>query len=591
MTSKLARFAMVLALGCGGSSARTTTPSIATDKKVASGARPGSEVDTLWKAAPEGTVMGIVIAPGTTLKLYDMAEEFLRVVEARSVGAEMMAEARKEISELPFNVFDRQSFSSAGIDLSGGAAFFVDSEKSGTMILPVTNSEAFRKFTKATQKTIGETTIDVFDDDFYCMATDDAYLCMEDAEKLTAHTVTGRSHFAERVFRLPASYRGDAQLVMDMNAFEAMEDEPDEELHELFDELGLLAAVIQLERGSVTARAWMQAKPTGDLQAIVETGASVGGLSTGAGALRPSSFARMIVPLKLFLDEVPDQTLPGGASLRDDIFGKLTGEFVAYTPASATPWGRFAIGITEAQSFRALLNMGCALIPPMDFLEVTKGENRCDFVVDYDKVPGLDEAARSMFKGKLPVAVSVEEDQLALTIGREAPVVEGSSVSEMGKELLYKEWSYSLWTQNFSIIAGLDEPWSSVIKLQPQDMQEGMQYALWLLAHVSEFAGAVSVQADGLHILTHIGTYASDPDDAYKAFEAAITKNIEQGDSSAEFAEIRRKWPASQAAQQSAASGPFSEIFAKMIAKISVPAFVEYLERASASEAGNKAAK
>lgn len=298
----------------------------------------------------------------------------------------------------------------------------------------------------------------------------------------------------------------------------------------------------------------------------------------------------MIVPLQAFLDEVPDQTLPGGASLRDDIFGKMTGEFVAYTPASATPWARFAIGITEAKNFQALLAMGCALVPPMDFMEVERGEGRCSFIVDYDKVPGLDEATRSMFTGKLPMSLAVGADQVTLTVGNEAPVLLSNSVSEIGKELLYKEWSYSLWTQHFSMISGLGEPWANVINSQPKDMQEGMRYALWLVSHVSEFAGAVSVQADGMHMLAHIGSYASDPEDAYKAYEAAVTKNIDKGDTSAEFAQIRKRWPASQAAQQSSAVGPFSEVFAKMIARISVPAFVKYMERAESPKGEFKAA-
>ena len=575
-----------MALGCGGKSAPATVPVVASADVASTGARPGNEVDTLWAAAPADTVIGIIIAPGTTLRLYDMAEEILRVVEARPLGANLMLEARREISEIPFDIFDRKAFLSAGVDLARGAAVFVDSESNGTLILPVTDRAAFRTFTGASLKTVSGLEVDILDDDFFCTTQGASYVCKDDVEALTSPPATdSKSTFAERVYRLPSGYRGDVELVMDIEAFEEMEGERDQEFHELFGELGLLAAVLKLERGSLTARAWVQAKPKGDLLAIAQAGASVGGLSSGAGAMRPSSFARMIIPLQAFADEVPDQTLPGGASLRDDIVGKLTGEIVGYTPASASPWGRIAIGITEAKNFEALLTMGCALVPSMPFLEVESGQGRCSMIVDYDKVPGLDAEARAMFSGKIPMVLAVEPDQVSLTIGTEGPILKSQTVSAIGKELLYKEWSYSLWTQNFSLIAGLGEPWANIINRQPQDVQEGMRYALWLVSHVSEFAGAISVQADGMHMLAHIGSYASDSDEVYSAYQVAVAKNIEQGDTTADFAEIRKRWPTSRAAQQSVGAGPFSEIFAKMIATISVPAFVKYMDRSSAKAA------
>ena len=582
MASKLPFLALCMALGCGGS-ARSKPPSGPTVETPASGARADSDVDALWALAPADTVLGVVVAPGATLKLYDMAAELLRVVEARPLGAELMVEGRKRISELPFNIFDRKAFLSAGLDLSRGAALFVDANKKGTIILPVSDRAAFRAFTDSALKTVAGTEVDVFGDAYFCTMRNALYVCMEDATKLVEHIAGTPSSLAERVYRLPSNYRGDAEAVIDLEAFKTLTGDSDPELDKNFSDLGLLAGVVKLGRGSISARAWMQATPKGDVAKIVSSGDTVGALSTGAGAMRPTSFARMIVPLAAFLDEVPDQTLPGGASLRDDIFGKMTGEFVAYTPASETSWARFAIGITEAQNFRALLNMGCALIPPMDFLEVERGENRCSFIVDVDKVAGLDDTMRSMFSGKLPMAVAVEEDQVSLTVGTEAPVVLSSSVSAIGRELLYKEWSYSLWTQNFSIVSGLGEPWSEVINSQPKDMREKLQFGLWLLAHVSEFAAAVSVQADGVHMLAHIGSYASDSDEAYKAYEAAVAKSIEVGDTSAEFAEIRRRWPQSQAAQQSAAAGLFSEVFAELLARISVPAFVRYMQRSSSA--------
>tara|TARA_R110002073_G_scaffold332410_3_gene518356 strand:+ start:87417 stop:89165 length:1749 start_codon:yes stop_codon:yes gene_type:complete len=575
-----------MALGCGGKSAPKTVPVVAGADTTSSGARPGNEIDALWAAAPTDTIMGIVVAPGTTLKLYDMAEEILRVVAARPLGAKRLQDVRKEFSDIPFDIFDREALLSAGVDLTRGAALFIDAESKGTLILPVTNRETFREFTGASLGTVAGIEVDILDDQYYCTTQATRYVCKEDVEGLTSPPVANSiSAFAERVYRLPSGYRGDVELVLDIEAFEQMEDENDPEFHELFGELGLLAAVLKLERGSLTARAWVQAKPRGDMQAIAQAGASVGGLSSGAGAMRPSSFARMIIPRQAFMDEVPDQILPGGASLRDDILGKLTGEIVGYTPASASPWGRIALGITEAKNFEALLTMGCALVPSMPFLEVESGPGRCSMIVDYDKAPGLDAEARAMFSGKIPMVLAVEPDQVTLTIGTEGPILESQTVSAIGKELLYKEWSYSLWTQNFSLISGLGEPWANVISRQPKEMQEGMRYALWLVSHVNEFAGAISVQADGMHMLAHIGSYASDSDEAYSAYQAAITKNIDQGDTTADFAQIRKRWPTSRAAQQSVGAGPFSEIFAKMIATISVPAFVKYMDRVTAKTA------
>ena len=586
MKCLLAFCSLVLATSCGGSSAAPGAPGSKAKVVAANGARVGSDVDALWTFAPADTAIGIVVAPGTTLKLYDVAEEILRVIEARPLGAKAMQDARKEMSELPFDIFDRKAFAQAGVDLSLGAALFLDSQNGLTVVLPISDRKAFRKITEATEISVAGQTLDNMDNEMFCSEARSHYVCMQTAEALVSRIGAGTSSFSKRVYRLPSSYRGDAELVMDILAFEEMEGERDEELHEMISEPGLLAAVMQLDSGSVTARFWMQGKLRGDLGTIVEASKSVGALSDQVARMKPSTLLRMIMPMQMVSSEVPDESLPGGFRLKADVLEKMTGEIVAYAPSSKTAWGRISLGITEAKAFRSLLNMACTMMPPMDFLKVQKGEGRCDFVIDWDKMPNVDPEMRSVFNGKMLASAAVADSQVSLTIGSESPLLGNSQVSEIGRELLEQEWSYSFWTQNLSLISSLNRPWSKVINRQPKEMQEGMRYGLWLLSHVSEVAVALSLQADGMHVMAHIGTYASDPEETYKAYQAAVTKNIDVGDSRGAFAEIRKRWPTSQAAQQSAVANPFSVFFAELVASVSVPAYVKYMTIAEATKAG-----
>ncbi|MCP4449601.1 MAG: hypothetical protein GY811_30360 [Myxococcales bacterium] len=584
MKCMLASSFILAAVSCGGAPTTPVAPGEGAGGEAATRVRTNSEVDALWALAPSDTAVGMVVAPGTTLRLYEMAEELLRVVEARPLGREATREAREKMGELPFNVFDSAAFGSAGIHLGQGAALFLDSKENVTIVLPVSNRDKFRSFSDAVEHTANGRSFDKLGDGFYCTNEKSLYVCMETPEQLTNLLEAGLSSFSEKVYALPASYRGDAEMVMDVAAFGAIDGEIDEELDELFSEIGLIAGVLQMDAGSMTARLWLQGKPRGDMKAVVDASTEVGGLSAEIAGLVPSTLMRMIVPMQMVADEVREQTLPGGLSLKRDIVQKMTGEFVAYAPSSKSPWGRFALGITEAEGFRGLLNMGCTMIPPMEFLEVTPGTNRCDLLVDYDKVPNLDPEVRSILHGKNHLSIAVLDDQLSLTLGHESAPFAGSRVSAIGRELLEKEWSYSFWTQNFSIISGFSRPWSTVLSAQPGKMQEGMRYALWLLAHVSEFAVAMSVQPDGMHLMAHVGTYASDTDDAYHAYQAAVTKNIDEGDTRADFEAIRTKWPQSLSGQQSAVPSSVSAILAGLIANVSVPAYVKYLERAAAPE-------
>lgn len=591
MKCMLAFCSLVIAAACGGTTAPPGAPGGKGGVGGASGARQGSSVDALWAFAPEDAAIGIVVAPGTTVRLYEVVEELVRVVEARPLGKEAMKAARAEMDEIPFDIFDRSAFADAGIDLRLGAALFLDAEENLTMILPVANRQAFRDFVGGAEKTVSGRSFDKMDDELVCTQARSHYVCMQTEERLLAVLNAKASSFAERVYRLPSSYRGDAELVMDVDAFERMDGERDEELHEIIADPGLISAVMQMEPGAMTARFWLQGKLRGDLETVVEASSKAGSLSDMVASMRPSALLRMIMPIKMVAKEVQDETLPGGYSLKRDLLEKMTGEIVAYAPTSKTPWGRIDLGITEAKAFRVLLGMACTMMPPMDFVKIQQTDGRCEFDVDWDQVPGLDKESRAIFNGKMHLSAAVDDAKVSLTIGHESPVLEGSQVSTIGRELLEQEWSYSFWTQNFSLISSLSRPWAKVIDSQPKDMQEGMRYAIWLLSQVSEVAVALSLQSDGIHMMAHIGTYAADSDEAYKAYQAAVMKNIDVGDTVADFDKIRKRWPDSRAAQQSAAANPFSAIFTELMATVSLPAYVKYIEKSKAASAGFTPAK
>ncbi|MBL4637432.1 MAG: hypothetical protein JKY56_26485 [Kofleriaceae bacterium] len=305
-------------------------------------------------------------------------------------------------------------------------------------------------------------------------------------------------------------------------------------------------------------------------------------ISKAVVATNPGGVIALRVPMDALLAELADkkdEVLPGGLLLKKDILGSLTGEMVMYTGSGDTPWGRFSLGINNATPFKALLNMGCGMLPVMDIpgLQVTVGDGTCDAIVDVAKLPLPTPELGKVFEKPIAVKAEVKDGQVSITVGKVSGGKKTAMTSE-GKEILMQDWNSTLWMQNISIGLALHEVMPQLSTWVPQEQMNGVKLGVWVASHLNSIGYAMAVRDDGVHGVFHVGTYAADSDDAYAAYQEAVSKSLDSHENT--FGALATKYPNSLAAGASSAGG--SVMIAGItgaFAAVAIPAFMKYAER------------
>tara|TARA_R110002073_G_scaffold74100_8_gene181351 strand:- start:61429 stop:63279 length:1851 start_codon:yes stop_codon:yes gene_type:complete len=536
-----------------------------------------AQTNKLWAIAPANTVMGLVAAPGAASKLHSMMMNIVATAEARPLGAKVLGELRKESKSEVIDAFDPASIRGAGIDLNGAAAVFMVAKKEAYIVLPVTDREAFRKVTKGTVETVDGVEFDRIEEDLVCAPKSDRYLCASTTEMLKGFGDKVDGALAKQVAELPSEYRGHAEIVMDIPGMAKVDDDFATDFDGQMSDPKLGIGAIRLGNGSVTIRGWFQVNPLNKLAAAVGVPNT---LVASLGANKPSSILGFRMPMDAIIAEIPNKEEKlAGLDLKKDVMGNFTGEFVGYTPQSEALWGRLAMGIKDPAPFKTLLNMGCGMAPALGIpgIKVTPGDGKCSAMIDVAQLPLPDKTIAELFEKPVSIIAEVKADRFELTLGTEAPGTD-KPISAMGSELMSKSWNFSMWAEGMGITSGAtDLPWKQIPETVEAETVDGIKMGLWILAQVYEVGMAGAVRDDGIHGVFHLGTYAGDSPEAFKAYQAAVTAALASGTATAEFDAIREKWPNSMAARGGTGAGSMMiTAVTGVVAAVAVPAFMKY---------------
>ncbi len=541
-----------------------------------------TKTNDLWSLAPKATVLGVVAAPGSAARLHSMMTSVLATTEARPLGVKLLQELRSEAKAEPVNILDADSIAKAGIDLSGGAALFMVGKKQGYMVLPVSDRAAFRKLAEGKLETVDGLEVDRLDDDLVCAPKNDRYLCASSVVLLKDFGSKADGELAKSVAALPATYRGEVEVVMDVVGMKKVDADFDTDFDGQLSDPKLGIAALRFGNGAVTARMWFQVKALDKVAAAVAVSNT---LSKSVAESRPSGLISARFPVDSIMADIPSGKKLAGLDMKADVVGNLTGEFAAFAPQSDSMWGRIAVGLKDSAPFKTLLNMGCGMAPAAGIpgIKVTPGDGKCEALIDVSKLPLPDPAIGKLFAEPVSITAEVKANRFELTIGK-ASKIKKNSVSALGQELMNKSWNFSLWAEGLALASGPDIPWGNLPGVLPETI-EGIQLAVWMLAHVYEVGMAGAIRDDGIHGVFHVATYAGDPPEAYAAYEAAVTNVLSSGKQLEEFAAIKKKWPDSMAGHGgSSAGGLMLSGISGVLAAVAIPAFTKYIDRSKQAQ-------
>ena len=198
-------------------------------------------------------------------------------------------------------------------------------------------------------------------------------------------------------------------------------------------------------------------------------------------------------------------------------------------------------------------------------------------MIDVAQLPLPDKTIAELFEKPVSIIAEVKADRFELTLGTEAPGTD-KPISAMGSELMSKSWNFSMWAEGMGITSGAtDLPWKQIPETVEAETVDGIKMGLWILAQVYEVGMAGAVRDDGIHGVFHLGTYAGDSPEAFKAYQAAVTAALASGTATAEFDAIREKWPNSMAARGGTGAGSMMiTAVTGVVAAVAVPAFMKY---------------
>ncbi len=526
-TNKVILFGIAsIFIACGGKSTTTVpTPTMPT-------------ASSLWALAPADAVAGVVIADGGLEVLRNWAAEAIRVADARPFTAQLTRKIRDRLSKMPADPFDDQSLMRIGLDLTKGAAIFVNQAEQLTMILPVVNRVSFVSAIGGSSTADG---IDSFGNT-HCNVFETRYVCSDSMERLTMIGAAPTNMLAQAATSQPPALHGDVVMLVDSAKYDLSRKLPG--LNQYLSNPGILVAAAKMTRGNLTVHAYLPGAPIGRAQKLL---AAPSALSSVVAAERPSSFVRMrIDPSDI---PKPSENL-GGINLAD-VLGTLTGEVIGMTHAGTNGSASFQIGLNSPDSFRSLTQMGCNMVGNfIPFLNVKLEGAACRGNLDLGGIPGAN-LQRFVRETTLALDLDVQNDRLDIrsALGTKGPVTNAPSPSEFGAGLLSGEWNIAVWGEGLSTIyLGELINFAGIPNVDVNQIKAG----LWMVGHLYESGIGFGVRSDGFHGALEVTSFAADNDVDYAAYESALAKAIDGDVAGASLAmeTLAKSSPTSLAARQ-----------------------------------------
>ena len=538
----------------------------------------------LWALAPTGTAFGLVIGDGTGTQLHKALLTIARTIETRQGGPEIMRKLRSEMAgEVPVDLFDAKSFAQYGVDLARGAAIFVTRDKRVTVILPISNRQAFVNAVKGTT----ENGVDrVGKEKGRCKEVAGRYACAESEEDIA---LLGKSDEMQK--RMASQTRGHIEVWADLAALGV----DDRKLTEYFTEPGVASGALQLEPGGFTVRGQLATKPKNDkIKALSDAPRE---LAQAAAKDKPPGIFRLSLPIfgtLVPIDEAVKELAPigiiGGIDIKKDLIENFTGEVIAYSPAGQAAELVIKVGVRDGSKLDPLIkgfcNLGAEKAPELGLAVDGK---RCTAKLDPDTMKRLFPGDEPMpFNG--PVTASIQtEDRAVVASIRPAESGKSGSVEydDLAREFATGAWNLALWGKGLGV-----SPDTAKTLAEFKDIPEAysiMTAIMWAAAHLSETGLAVGVREDGIHAVMHIGTQFANPDDVLAEFQKILDRLL-AGDPNAmaDLEKLAKKSPNTPFGRSMAAGhGGLSGLAGSatgMASAIAAPAFLRYKQRSQ--EAG-----
>jgi len=517
------------------------------------GAKPDARLaKSLWRFAPEDAVFGIVVADGALPSLLEALAEVERIVAAVSGGKEALEQLRARLGRRgTFDPFDRRAYAAIGIDVTRGAAVFVNADEEPVVILSVTDRASFRDFVGGKVEKVGERELDRLPDGAYCIDAEGRYLCAERVATLDAAIRVRRSPLAERYLALPATRHGDLELLATVDRVPNAANQLGR-LRSIVTDVRTASVAVTVSGGRLAITGWLEGTVADSIhKSLAPSVAPADG--TGAATLA----LRLRVPQELFAAQLPSAIPVAGHDLRKAFFDQWDGDLQLRIGASESApgfAGSLTLGLTDSGAMAELMGPLCALAAAHPALKMKPSDGACTGTLD---VKRLGWEAFATFVPALPLTARVGKREVEVVLGAPA----GSGLSARGplsKALFAEPWSLAVWGR-------WGDPFASRRGLGPrldQDVKESLtpeqhlmvQAARILFAHLYETGLGLRASANGIEVVFELSTMAADPANVYRAYSDLVLASIPTGKSYAdELALLAQSHPGTLLAEQATA--------------------------------------
>jgi type IV pilus assembly protein PilA len=552
-----------LASGCGSK-----------DKKAAALTAAPPDTSALWALAPESASFGIVVGDGVGTRLYEIAAEAERIALARPSSRALWDPLRVRLRALPIDPLDPASLRRAGFDPARGMALFMDSERVVSLaVLPVVDRAAMRAATGATVEKVGDRELDRLDD-MVCGEAAGRYVCARTAEAIEAAATPHASPLRAALEAVPA-LRGAIELAVQPARFDP---EPGGK------QPTLIMAGARFGRGVMTMDVAFDGLPMPPVFGGGEPAPAFRQLDRGASAV---ARARLDVGALLATSGVPASLPVAGVDARRDVLDQLTGD-VALVIGARTG---LMVGVRDEAPVRRALDAWCRLPMPPELasagVAVQVDDGRCTAELPAGVLPFL--------PPQLPVSklvAEVSDGVLRVTTGDagQSPAATVAA-SAHSAAVLDPRRHFVWWTRGYGGLAPAAKQLEALAAEAPDPAQvRGWIDAIaWGLAHVAEVGIAGRIEGARLLGSYVLVTHAADPDEVYRAYEAAVVRALD-GDADGyrtANAELAARHADSLAGRAVAveAGGQTAAAVVGVLAAIAIPSFVKYIKKSKTAEA------
>jgi hypothetical protein len=532
------RFLLVAALLVGGCKKdKPAAPPAPTPSAPVSTA----EQDALWKLAPDGAIVGIVVS---SRGISSIEAGWIAVRKLIQTAPEL-AKAAAEMEQKLTSVFGSSNVALADVGLAPGkgAAMFAFENKGELIIVPLANRDKFLQVTKGTKGADSDTI-----GDHTCKTVQGIYACAKPAELLER---VGKAPMGDKL-KLAGS-RGEIEI-----AGAIVDDKTGKAIN--------FAAAVQLERGGAIARGAVQGVP-----AMVSDRLKASGKQT-IDPTKAAGFAMINLAPMLAGAPIPPETVAPGVTL-DQLIGNIDGPVtVTIAPGAIVPDLR--IPMKDTAPAQKLIDQ-CETFPAAKMLGAKLVNGAC-----HVSVPQMQMELDAWIDGK-QLRVANKTAKAGATV----------AVNAAATEIAQGEWAFAMYGRGTLFGEGTFPP------IPMGAIDDNAKLGFRVMSLLNELGIAVRADGDTLRFVYSVRTAWSNPDDVVAKLVAIDPMSIMSGKASVAAKEIAAAHPTSPfAADFKAGLGglliPTATI--GMLAAVAVPAFMDYMKKSKKSEAAlqlNKLAK